>query len=118
MVNRIDGYWIDAESLGGAFASTLTLPTAGQPAFPPGTTVWATISLSQVEFFPNDPRLQYGAQAFVKSWTVYKPDGTPSAPFNGLETQNAVGIENCAGITFQLGVINATAIAQINVFTF
>jgi hypothetical protein len=112
MVNRIDGYWISIIAPG-FFIVRDVLP------FAPGTNVYASISLSEVntEFAANDPNPKFSTTAFVESWTFYNPDGSESEPQLGGFTQNAVEVENCATIKFTLVGDRVAAIAQINIFT-
>jgi len=114
MVNRIDGYWIETIS------SFSALQEFTLPALPPGTNVYANISVSFVDtvFFGNSPDPKFVAAAFIDSWTFYQSDGTESAPQPGSGfNQNAVAVDNCASIKFILFVEQAWAIAQINIFT-
>jgi len=113
MVNRIDGYWISIIAPG-FFVVRDTLP------FPPGTNVYASISLSDVNtlFAANDPDPKFATTAFVESWTFYNPDGSESEPQVGMGfSQNAVEVENCATIKFALVGDRVAATAQINIFT-
>lgn len=114
MLNRIDGYWIETISAFGALQTFTIAP------LPPGTNVYATISLSFLDtlFQGNGPDPTFAAMAFIESWTVYQPDGTQSGPQTEPEIHNAKGIENCATITFGLSAERARAMAQINVFSF
>jgi hypothetical protein len=89
------------------------------PAFPQGTTVYASVALSFVN--TNDPRPDPHSFvfAYIPSWSVYRLDGTIEEIQASLGfDQNSVAIENCATITFRLWVSLGQAIAQINVFSF
>jgi hypothetical protein len=120
MLKRIDGYYIWVVTNDGLGAE-LTIPP-----FPPGTNVYATISLSWVEHVSNNGRYPpdtRAARAWIDSWTTYLPDGTESPPFypGGMPAgaaENAAGIENCATITFVLQALVAYTRAQINVYVF
>ena len=106
-------------------------PTAFSPGFfvlpftldrlPPGTNVYASIGLSQVNtsFAANAPDPHFSAEAWISSFTVYLTDGSESAPQtpdSPLFFLNSIFIQNCATITFELAVNRADAIAQITVF--
>lgn len=113
MLKRIDGFWMEAA---GEFAAQdLTLGP-----FPPGTNVFANISVSSVtNVFTGETSAPFLAAAYVAGWTFYQSDGTESEPVQSMGfIQNAVGIENCARIIFGLQAERILAIAQINVFTF
>lgn len=88
--------------------------------FPPGTNVFASISLSFLDtlFEGKIPDPTFAAAAFVNWWTVYLPDGSESQqqPGSGFN-QNAAGIQNVARINFVLFAERAWAIAQINVLS-
>jgi hypothetical protein len=110
---RIDGYWIEA--IGNGFGSVrFTLPP-----FPPGTNVYATISLSMVAdvFSDKEPDPTFDASAFIADWTFYKADGTIGSDVGNGFSQNAVGIENCETISFNVTAERAVVYAQINVFS-
>jgi hypothetical protein len=114
MLKRIDGFWISI------IASSFFVQRSTLDPFPPGTNVYANISLSSVNtlFASNAPDPKFAAIAFVESWTVYNPDGTQSQPQAGMGfNQNAIFIENCATITFVLFGERVAALAQIDVFT-
>jgi hypothetical protein len=118
VITGISDYCIEAIGPAEALIE-FTIPPAPAPPFPPGTTVYATISLSQVntQFEGNGPDPTFVATAFIDSWTVNE-DGAQSAPQSGSGfTQNAVFINNCATIKCILFVERAWAIAQVNVFT-
>ena len=115
MLKRIDGYWISI------VAPIFFLQRFTTDPFPKGTNVYASISLSFVDTLfasnSNDPK--FAVEAFVDSWTFYQPDGTESAPQTGSGfNQNAVGINNCARITFLLAGERVAADAQVNIFSF
>jgi hypothetical protein len=113
MLKRIDGYWMSAIAPGGVVLR-LTLDP-----LPPGTNVYASISLSAVSTMFVSPDPPFWCVASVESWTFYMADGTESAPQTGMgDHQNAVAVDNCARITFALVALQAYAIAQVNIFTF
>jgi hypothetical protein len=117
MLNGIQGYYMVVIAPG-FFVQRFTLDP-----LPPGTNVYANVSLSDINtlFYRNDPDPKFAATAFVDSWTVYEPDGTQSAPQQGPLranfNQNAIWVENCATITFALIGWRAEATAQINILT-
>jgi hypothetical protein len=120
MAKRIDGYWIHL--IAPSFHQILfTLPR-----LPPGTNVYASISLSEVNtrFDSNDTDPKFAVNAQVSSFTFYNPDGTESTPQTTPQTgppttlKNAISVENCATITFVLSGSRVAAFAQISVFTF
>ena len=115
MVSRIDGRWIEIISPG-FFVLDF------DERFRPGTNVYASISLSQVNtlFFRNADDPKFAATAFIEGWTVYEADGSESPLLGpGIDfTQNAVAVDNCASIRFALAGERVTAIAQINISTF
>jgi len=116
MVSRIDGYWMEV------IAPIFFFQEFTLDPLPPGTNVYASISLSDVNtlFAGNTPDPTFVATAYIESWTFYQPDGTESDPQTGnlLFNQNAVWVENCARIKFALFRERVVASAQINVFTF
>jgi len=117
MAQRIDGYWMDVYAPGNFFLEQLTIPP-----LPPGTNVFASISLSEVNtlFDRNDPNPKFSTSAHVDSYTTYLPDGSISppqaAPLSTL--QNGIFIENCATITFGLSGTRVAATAQVTIFSF
>jgi hypothetical protein len=74
MVKSIEGYWMSIVAPG-FFVQRFTLGP-----LPPGTNLYASISLSDVNtlFAANQPDPKFATTAFVESWTFYKPDGTES----------------------------------------
>jgi hypothetical protein len=112
MVNDIQGFWIEIDT------SAFFL-LEDKLTFPPGTNVYANISLSQVNTsFADNPK--FNAEAFISSWTFFQADGTESAPQGGIGkfTNSAIRMDDCASIVFTLAGTGVTAIAQINVFRF
>jgi hypothetical protein len=112
---RIDGFFIDLIAPIEGLIEFTTDP------FPPGTDVYANISISTMDtlFEGKLPDPTFAATAFVNWWTFYLPDGTESAQQDGSGfAQNAVGINNVARINFLLFGERVFAIAQINIFTF
>lgn len=110
----IEGFWIEIIA-----PKFLFLEFTSDP-FPPGTNVYGNISLSTVDtlFAANDPDPKFAAEAFIVSWTFYQADGSESAPQTpDLFWQNAIGVNNCARITFALAGERVAALAQINLFT-
>ncbi|HYT77099.1 MAG TPA: hypothetical protein VEL79_20250 [Vicinamibacterales bacterium] len=90
------------------------------PLLPPGTNVYATTSVSQINtlFFGNSPDPTFTATAFIWSWTVYEQDGSQSPPQSPPDFfQNAVRINNCATVTFAVFVERAWTYALLNVFS-
>ena len=88
--------------------------------FPPGTNVFASISLSHLDtlFEGNLPIPTYAATAFVNWWTTYLPDGSESGQQSGSGfPQNAAGVQNVARISFTLFAERVWAIAQINILS-
>jgi hypothetical protein len=114
-VKTILGRWIRVYT-----SNFLLIRYTLDPPLPPGTNVFATISLSEVNtlFSGHSPDPTFAVNAQITYFTFYRPDGTESEsellPFG----QNAVGIENCARIVFDLFAQRAAAMAQINVFLF
>jgi hypothetical protein len=114
MANIIEGYWLSVVTSDFFVINFTTDP------FPPGTSLYANISLSEINTLfsgnnPNDPT--FAATAFIDSWTVYQEDGTESAPIQGQGfAQNAIGLDNCARIHFVLVGDRVAAIAQVNIF--
>ena len=116
MLTSVNGYWMEVVAPSFFFTQTFTLDP-----LPPGTNVYANISLSDLNtiFEAKDPDPSYVATAYIDSWTTYQPDGTESAPQTGSGfSQNAVAVENCARINFSLVGERVVAIAQVNIFTF
>jgi hypothetical protein len=114
MLQSIEGYFINMITDG-----FFTLEYVHQIP-QPGTNVYANISLSSVntETSAAGPDPKFAAIAYVRTWTVYDPDGTESPPQGGSKfTQNAVLVNNCARITFQLIGNRVNAVAQINIIT-
>jgi hypothetical protein len=122
MLNSAEGFTMQAISPFDALINTTIGP------FPPGTNVYASISLSMLDtLYSKSPDLYspdptFAATAFIDSWTVYLPNGRQSRPQSGGVypdfTQNSAVINNCATVTFALFVKRVWAIAQINAFTF
>ena len=116
MLKRIDGYWMKVVMPSrGLFFLHFTIDP-----LPPGTNVYASISLSDIntDFFGNDADPKFSATAVIESWTSYLPDGTQSDSQSGQgDVQNAVWIENCATIKFVLFGERVAAIAQINILS-
>ena len=113
MFSRVDGYFISVVAYSD-FSITHTLDP-----LPPGTNVYANISLSHLNtwFRGQDMDPTFVSSAFIESYTRYNPDGTQSAPLTPPNyAQNAIWIENCATIKFTLRGKRIDAIAQINVF--
>jgi hypothetical protein len=115
MLNRIDGYWMAVVAPIEGLIQFTTDP------FPPGTDVFASISLNQVNtlFEGNFPDPTFTVTAFIDHWTFYQDDGTESAPQQGSGfNQSSVGINNCARITFIIFAERAWGDAQISIFSF
>jgi hypothetical protein len=117
MLKTSGHYCLEVIAPGSLIVERLTLNP-----FPPGTNVYASISLSGINTLfegasERDPH--FTAVAYVESWTFYQTDGTESGPqtVTNQFTQNAVMVENCARITFALAGAGVNAFAQINVFT-
>jgi hypothetical protein len=114
MVNSIEGYWLSVVT------STFFIINFTTDPFPPGTSLYANISLSEVNtlFSGNDPSdPTFAAAAFIQSWTVYQADGTESTPIEGQGfAQTAIGLDNCARIHFVLVGDRVAALAQVNIF--
>ena len=113
MLTDVEGYWLSV------VAPTEFLQTATVGPYPPGSHIYATISLSEVDtlFSSNEPPPTFTMMAFVDSWTVYEPDGSQSGPLGGGQPfPNAIWIENCATITFWLFAERAAGTAQVNVY--
>ena len=113
MFSRVDGYFINVVAYSD-FSLTYNLD-----ALPPGTNVYANISLSHLNtyFQRQDMDPTFVSDAFIESYTYYNPDGTQSTPQTAPNSsQNAIWIENCATIKFKLRGKRVAAIAQINVF--
>lgn len=116
MLKRIDGYTMTV------IAPNFALVEFHLDPLPPGTNVWANISLSNVNtlFEGNNPDPKFAVDAYIAYWTFYNPDGSESQPQpdGSVYFKNAVGVENCARIVFDLFGWRAAAIAQINIFSF
>jgi len=111
MVTRIEGHWIRTR----AFSGPSTVTYQVRP-YPPGTDVYACISLSYVLGVPvrNDP---WDFAAYIESWAYYRQDGTETVGWGDEEWRtNSQWIENCTKITFALNVTRGEAIGQISVF--
>jgi hypothetical protein len=114
-VNSIQGFFIE---LFQPFAGSLDYTT---DFFPPGTDVFANISLSMVDTLNrNLPDSTFVAVAYVRWWTSYLPDGTEGPQQGEIANfaQNAIGVQNVARINFELFVESALAVAQINIYGF
>jgi hypothetical protein len=116
MVSQIQGYFMQVDA--GEF-DWFPISFTTDP-FPPGTNVWASISLSQAGTqFASTALEPTFSVAYVWAWSTYNPDGSESPEQVGKGfTQNSVGVANCARITFVLAAGKAFATAQINVFRF
>jgi hypothetical protein len=113
MINSIEGYWLSVVT------STFFVINFTTDPFPLGTSLYANISLSEVNtlFSGNDPDPTFAATAFIQSWTVYQADGTESDPIEGQGfAQTAVAVDNCARIHFVLAGDRVAAFAQVNIF--
>lgn len=116
MLKAVDGFWISAQVFTGDFSNSYFHFFAA-----PGKTVYATISLSEVNHYPTEPDMRRQASAYISWWTAYGPDGKLFAPSpNSMgPTQNAVAVRNCGSLQFDLAVSNwVSATAQINIFVF
>jgi len=114
-VNSIQGFFIELYQ---PFSGLLDYTT---DFFPPGTDVFANISLSMVDTEPeNMPGPTFAAVGYVRWWTSYLPDGTEGPQQGEVANfaQNAVGVKNVARINFELFVESAFAVAQINIYEF
>ena len=121
MLNIINSYWIGAIAPDAFVLITFTLDP-----LPPGTNVYATISLNLLNtaFEAKAPDPTFAASAFIDHWTVYEKGGKQSGPiyappsYLGLDpTLNSVWVDNCATITFMCSAERADAIAQISIFS-
>ena len=115
MLNDVEGFFMEV------IANTSVIQEFDLGPLPPGTDVYATISLSHLNttFSSKSDESTFAATAYVESWTVYNPDGTESARAPELHfAQNAVAVFNCARIKFVLAGKAVAAVAQINAFTF
>jgi hypothetical protein len=114
MVNSIEGYWLSVVT------STFFSINFTTDPFPPGTSLYANISLSEINTLFNgndrsDPT--FVAVAYIQSWTVYQPDGKESTPILGQGfAQTAIGLDNVARIQFVLLGNRVAASAQVNIF--
>jgi hypothetical protein len=110
---QIDGYWMMAWSTD-AGAAALTVP------FTPGLTVFANVSLSLYAAYIIPPETvnypDHQAYAYIKSWTVYQPDGSQVTVLPENIFENTVAVENCGSIEFRLSVWQALAKVQISIF--
>jgi hypothetical protein len=113
VVSQIEGRWIEIIA-----PSFFVLDF--DERFPPGTNVYANISLSGVNtlFVRNAPDPKFSVEAFIGGWTFFQADGQESSlQGQGVNfTQNAVQVNNCASIRFVLAGERVSAIAQINIF--
>jgi hypothetical protein len=116
MLTGVTGYWMSLIAPGFPFSQDFTLDP-----LPPGTNVYATISLNDINtwFEADSPDPKFVATAYIVYWTFYQADGTESPPQDGMGfNQNAVTVSNCARIKFSLFGAQVAAIAQINIFTY
>jgi hypothetical protein len=112
-----EGFWIESSIFGdGSFSQSVF-----EVYEPPGRDIYATITLSGIDHFPNDG--QHFASAYIDSWTFFDADGkrvgvSSSSPGLG-RAQNSIALRNCGSLYFVLEVANWTlAVAQISIFTF
>jgi hypothetical protein len=111
MLSGIYSYWMFIVAPGFG-----TIVYASTNQFPRGTNVHATIALSYLntDYYLRGPDPLFSASAFISSYARYKPDGT--LEHEAVYTQpNALGIDDCAYITFGLYGAQVAATAQINV---
>jgi hypothetical protein len=122
MLKRIEGYFMQAGFSGPAGASHVEYHHPPGGLLPPGSNVYATISLSSqnIKEVSGSKIPPSFVMAIISEWTVYQPDGSQSKPItNDYEfTQNAISVRNCASMTFTLHTSSCDAIAQINMFFF
>jgi hypothetical protein len=117
MLTSVTGYWL-----------RIIAPTSnfiGEEfvlgPLPPGTNVYASISLNELNTYFNASSTEpkFSATSYIPFWTHYKADGTESDQIESMGfNQNAVAVENCARIWFVLEGIYVAASALVNVFTY
>jgi hypothetical protein len=116
MLKTVTGYWLRII----ARSNFVGIDFTSDP-FPPGTNVYANITLNELNtyFYADSTNPKFSATGYITYWTYYREDGTESEPQQprGL-TQNAIAINNCARINFALEGIGVVTTAQVNIFTF
>jgi hypothetical protein len=115
MLTSVNGYWLEVVT-----PASFVIEFTSDP-FPPGTNVYANISLSDANNYFEDASIspRFVATGYIEWWTVYQADGTESAPYLGMGfNQNAVAVNNCVRIRFALVGFRVSATAQVNIFTY
>jgi len=87
---------------------------------PPGTSVMACCSLSAFSegvSYENQGNAVGAASVLIRSWDEFQPDGSIKTYNSTALTNNALFINNCASVTFELAVNFAWAYAQATVFS-
>jgi hypothetical protein len=115
MLKTVTGFWLEV------IARSFVLIEFTTDLFPPGTNVYANISLSDIFTYFEDAAIgpKFAAIGYIESWTFYREDGTESEPQISMGfNQNAVAVNNCARIKFGLNGIQVSTTAQVNIFTY
>jgi hypothetical protein len=116
MLTSVNGYWLRIIAPSTFVSQELTLGP-----FPPGTNVYASISLSELNtyFEPDSTNTKFSATVYIPFWTHYKDDGTESNQMQSMGfNQNAVAVNNCARIWVVLEGIRVVSSALVNVITY
>jgi hypothetical protein len=116
MLTSINGYWLRVIAPSAIESQELTLGP-----FPPGTNVYANISLNELNtyFELDSSNTKYSATGYIPFWTHYKDDGTESNQMQSMGfNQNAVAVDNCARIWLVLEGFRVVASALVNVITY
>jgi hypothetical protein len=110
----VKGYWLRIIAPTNLLVQELTLGP-----FPPGTNIYANISLNELNtyFMPTETAPKFVAVGYISSWSTYLEDGTESEYEAMGFNQNAVEVYNCARISFVLEGVYVVASALVNVFT-
>lgn len=114
MLTTVNGYWLRIIAPSDFVLQEITL------AFPPGTNVYANISLNELNtyFLANSTDPKFSATSYIPYWSFYLDDGNESQREGMGFNQNAVAINNCASIRFVLEGIHVAATALVNIFTY
>jgi hypothetical protein len=115
MLTTVTGFWLRIIARSSFVSQEFTLGP-----LPPGTNVYANISLNELNtYFDTDTtNSKFSATGYIPFWTHYREDGTESDQIESMGfNQNAVQVNNCARIWFVLEGIQVAASAQVNIFT-
>jgi hypothetical protein len=117
MLTSVDGFWLRIIAPTDFVLQELTLGP-----FPPGTNIYANISLNEIntyftEFTGGSTDPKFVATSWISSWTTWLENGTESEHEGMGFNQNAVLVPNCAHITFAITGLRVVATALVNLFT-